>query len=128
MIARPELAADPGFATNADRVAARERLIPEIASVLAHWERDALLEALSGADVPAGPINTIPEAMADPQIAARGMHIRPEGVDGLRTPLCFSRSPLDTTRTAPGLGADTDAVRAKGFAAGPRAPEDPAAQ
>jgi crotonobetainyl-CoA:carnitine CoA-transferase CaiB-like acyl-CoA transferase len=46
----------------------------------------------------------VAEALADPQVAARGLQIAPEGIPGLRSPLRFSRSPLVTERAAPSLG------------------------
>ncbi|MEF9600885.1 CoA transferase, partial [Paracoccus sp. PXZ] len=44
------------------------------------------------------------EALAEPQVQARGLRIAPEGIAGLRSPLRFSRSPLVTERAAPALG------------------------
>ncbi|MCE7030567.1 CoA transferase, partial [Jiella avicenniae] len=55
------------------------------------------------AGVPGGPINTVAEALAEPQIEARGLKIEAGGVPGLRTPIVFSRSPLDTEQPAPAL-------------------------
>ena len=49
-------------------------------------------------------INTVAEALEDPQIAARGLRIDVEGVSGLRTPLAFSRSPLALGGSSPLLG------------------------
>jgi len=43
------------------------------------------------------------------------MHIRPDGVDCLRSPFRFSESTLETARTAPGLDQHGDAIRDKGF-------------
>ena len=44
------------------------------------------------------------EALDEPQIAARCLRIEPEGINGLRTPIRFSRSPLALDRAAPLLG------------------------
>ena len=71
-----------------------------------------LIAALEQAGVPGGPINTVAEALADPQAAARGMLIEPEGIPGLRTPIAFSRSPLALDRAAPKLGGDEPQFRA----------------
>ena len=60
--------------------------------------------------MPAAPINTMKQALEDPQIQARGMIVDNDGVQGLRTPITFSRSELDLTRGAPGLGEDNDAI------------------
>lgn len=95
---------DPRFATNPSRVALREELCAKIAKLTRALERAALIAALERAGVPAGPINTVPEALADPQVVARGVQVAPEGIASLRTPLRFSRSALATTCAAPALG------------------------
>lgn len=98
------LADSAEYATNAARVANRDTLTSLIADRTGARTRADLIAAFEGAGVPAGPINGVAEALADPQVAARGMQIAPEGIAGLRTPLVFSRSPLTTHRAAPPLG------------------------
>lgn len=98
------LAQLPDYATNRARVAHREALTAELGARIATWPRDTLLAALEGAGVPAGPINSVSQALAEPQIVARGLQIAPEGIAGLRTPILFSRSTLATDRAAPVLG------------------------
>ncbi len=88
------LARDPGYATNPARVANRGTLCAAIAEKTSAMAKAALIEALGAVGVPAGPINTVAEALADPQVQARGMQIAPEGIAGLRTPIRFSRSPM----------------------------------
>ncbi|ORE87548.1 CaiB/BaiF CoA-transferase family protein [Aurantimonas sp. 22II-16-19i] len=95
------LAADPAFATNPARVENRERLIALLAPAIARLDRADIIAALEAAGVPGGPINTVAEALAEPQIAARGLKIEAEGVPGLRTPIVFSRSTLATDKAAP---------------------------
>lgn len=95
---------DPRFSSNAARVANREVLCAMIAGQTALRGKAELIAALREAGVPGGPINTVAEALADPQIQARGLVIRPGGVPGLRTPIVFSRSPLAIGRAAPALG------------------------
>lgn len=68
-----ELAADPRFDTNSARVAHRDELIPLLAEVLRTRTRAEWLEAFSAARVPAGAVNTLPEALREEQLAARGM-------------------------------------------------------
>ena len=99
------LPADPDFASNRGRVQHRDRLIPLLSDAIATRTRDDLIAALDGAGVPAGPINDVAEALADPQIAARGLRIAPEGIAGLRTPITLSDSPTVSDRAAPALGA-----------------------
>nr|WP_111299218.1 CoA transferase [Paracoccus saliphilus] len=99
-----DLAGQPDFATNGARVAHRERLVALMEDATRQRSRAALIETLTAAGVPCGPINRVHEALADPQIVAREMVIAPEGIAGLRTPLRFSRSPLALNRASPLLG------------------------
>ncbi len=98
------LADDPAYATNPARVDHREALVALIGERTAARERDDLIAALEAAGVPAGPINTVADAIEDPQIEARGLRIAPDGVAGLRSPLRFSRSPMVSDHAAPCLG------------------------
>lgn len=97
-------AADPDYATNAGRVAHRDALCARIAGVTATRSKADLIAAMEAAGVPGGPINDVAEALAEPQIAARGMKIAPEGLPGLRTPIVFSRSDLVLDKASPALG------------------------
>jgi len=104
------LAPDPRFATNAGRVAARADVDAAVAAAAADWPRDRLLAALAAAGVPAGPINDVGQALADPQVRHRGMVVElardgQTAVPGLRTPIRFSRSPLAVGGASPQLGA-----------------------
>lgn len=103
------LATDPRLARNAGRVAHREELAEAIGAATQQWRRNDLLAALEAATVPAGPINTVADVFADPQVIARGMQIEAGGVPGLRLPIRFSDSAPQHGRGAPGLGADQDA-------------------
>ncbi|GGG82094.1 CoA transferase [Salipiger pallidus] len=96
---------DAAYATNPARVANREALCSMIAEATARHPKAALIDALAAAGVPGGPINTVAEALSDPQIEARAMAVAPEGIKGLRTPLKFSRSPLALDLAAPRLGS-----------------------
>ncbi|MFV0624217.1 CaiB/BaiF CoA transferase family protein [Sphingomonas sp. ac-8] len=81
------LAVDPDFATNAGRVAGRVRLLPMLAAAIRRWRKAALYEALEAAGIPAGPINSVAETFADPQVVARGMRIDPGGIPGVASPI-----------------------------------------
>ena len=99
---------DPRFATNAQRVADRHALSPLVAAATQLWERDRLLERLTEEGVPAGPINSVAEAFADPQIRHREMQLSLERdarppVPGVRLPIRFSGATLDMSRPAPTL-------------------------
>lgn len=103
----PEVATAPEYLTNADRVAHLDDMAEVLNTATARFSRASLIEQLKAAGVPAGPINSIEEAHADPQFAHRGLRIDPEGVPGLRTPLKFSEASLKVERSAPKLG-ETD--------------------
>ena len=91
--------------TNADRVRDRWALSHAIAAQTRDWERAALLAALEEQGIPAGPINTVAEALADPQVAARGMVVDlGDGLKGLRTPIRFSDAELAPPKRSPKLG------------------------
>ena len=100
-----DLREDDGFATNPARVVNRESLSDLISTATEKRSRSDLIAALKQAGVPAGPINRVSEALSDPQAVERGMVIEPEGIQGLRTPIQFSRSHLATESAAPALGA-----------------------
>ncbi|MFC3568154.1 CaiB/BaiF CoA transferase family protein [Paracoccus simplex] len=107
VLALADLARDPDYATNPARVANRVRLVPLLVQATCRFTRGALIAALEAAGVPAGPVNDVAEALAEPQVRARGLQIAPEGIPGLRSPMRFSRSRLQTDRAAPALGAGT---------------------
>jgi crotonobetainyl-CoA:carnitine CoA-transferase CaiB-like acyl-CoA transferase len=81
------LAAEPRFATNADRVRNRAVLDALLSPVIALRRRDELLAALAAAGIPAGPINDVAQVFADPQVIARGLRIAPGGVPGIASPI-----------------------------------------
>lgn len=99
-----EEAANPDYASNAGRVAQREALCARIAEVTSARPKAELIAAMEAAGVPGGPINDVGEALAEPQVVARGMQIAPEGIAGLRTPIVFSRSDLALEKASPALG------------------------
>ena len=73
---RVELAEDERFATNAPRVRNNAALTPILVEALAAQDRDFWVEGCARAGVPCGPINTIPEALADSQVTHREMRMR----------------------------------------------------
>jgi len=101
VLGAPELADDPRFAVNAARVEARGTLVPILAGLTLRWERDALIAALGPEGVPCGPINTVADVFADPQVRHRGMEIAPGGVPGVRSPIVFSEAALALDRPPP---------------------------
>jgi CoA:oxalate CoA-transferase len=101
-LGQPEWAADPRFATNDGRRSLAKELTGMIEGVLAQHPAAHWLAVMEAAGVPAGPINTVAEALAHPQVAARQMVVEAGGVrmvgnpvkiqpfaandDGIRTP------------------------------------------
>ncbi|MDC9813991.1 MULTISPECIES: CaiB/BaiF CoA transferase family protein [Rhizobium] len=98
------VADDPAFATNPARVENREALCALIAEKTNRRPKAVLIADLERASIPGGPINSVAEAIDEPQIEARGLRIAPEGLPGLRTPIRLSRSPLTLDRASPILG------------------------
>ena len=118
VLGRPELAADPRFLMNAGRVANREALIATISSTLRNFTRAELLRGLEAHGVPCGPINSVAEAFAEPQLLARALRVNlpapgtPTGeIPSVRTPIVFSDAQLALQRPAPRLGEHTAEVR-----------------
>ncbi len=87
---RADLASDPRFATNFERVRNRESLVAQLSSLTVTFESADLLARLETAGVPGGPINDFAAVFANPQVVARGMQIDCEGVPGVRTPIIMS--------------------------------------
>ncbi len=96
-----DLPDDERFSTNAARVANRTALIDCMTRATREHSSDDLLALLEQATVPAGPINTVGEALEDKQIADRGLRIAPDGIPGVRGPWIFSDARLETNKTAP---------------------------
>lgn len=112
---RPELAQDPRFIKNADRVRHRATLVPLLAEILKERTKHDWLSALEAAKVPCGAINDLGEVFADPHVQARGMTVAmPHPLtDALRlvaSPMKLSATPVQYRRPPPLLGEHTDEV------------------
>jgi formyl-CoA transferase len=112
------LTADPRFVKVGDRVKNRAALEAEIERVTAKETRAHWLERCEAAGVPAGPIYTVPEALADPHALARGMvqeleHPVAGRVKVLGNPVKMSASPPAVRKAAPRLGEDNEAILAE---------------
>jgi len=111
----PEWADDPRFASNRDRVANRAALHALMEPVTAKRSAADWLEALEAANVPCGPINTVGQALEEPQAFARQMresasHARAGKVEVTSSPIWLDGGPLPVRRGPPCLGEQTDAV------------------
>lgn len=109
-----DLAGNPAYRRNEDRVRRREALCARICELTAEWRRDKLLAELERRGIPAGPINTLAELFADPQVIARGIR-QDLPLAGGMVPTVASPIVIDGVRmmgktASPGLGADSEAV------------------
>ena len=110
------LPGDPRFSSNAARVENRDELTDILKQATSKWRRDDLVTAFEDKAVPVGPINTIADMFADPQIVARGLQIAMN--DALGNPIPGVRSPVlidgvacgADSRPSPRLGEHTDEV------------------
>ncbi len=114
-IGRKELATDPRFADNPSRVKNREALIPQLATAFGSQPAQHWIDAALAAGIPAGPINTVGEALADPQVAARGLVQEVTLEDGSTAPLVgpvaqLSAEPSAIRHAPPTLGQHTEEV------------------
>ncbi|HEY5458948.1 MAG TPA: CoA transferase [Sphingomicrobium sp.] len=113
IVGHPEWVEDPVYATNAARVSAREKLVPMIAEIIAAKPAAEWLEQLEAAGIPAGPINTISQALADPQAVHRGAQISAGGgalgeVPMVGSPIRIDGKRADAPLPPPGLGEHGD--------------------
>lgn len=105
-----DLADDPRFLSNADRIANRAALTDLLTAKTSQRTKADLLAACEASGVPAGPINDMAEVFADPQVVARGMQVTVDGLPGVRTPISFSDAELAIGRASPKLGQDQDLI------------------
>ncbi|KZE34757.1 CoA transferase [Chelatococcus daeguensis] len=117
VIGMPALGEQSEYATNKARVENRGALVAILSGALRRLKRDELLFRLEAEGVPAGPINSVADVFADPQVIARGMRVDlpcPEAEGGtvptVRSPIVIDGAPMVAGRPSPRLGADTDDV------------------
>ena len=122
---QPALAQDARYATNPQRVAHREELVPQLMAITRTRTTAEWIAALEHHAVPCGPINDIGQAFADAQVRSRGLAIEQprsakalaaEGVPAIRSvasPLRLSATPPVLHRAPPTLGEHTDEVLAE---------------
>jgi crotonobetainyl-CoA:carnitine CoA-transferase CaiB-like acyl-CoA transferase len=112
---RPDLASEPRFVKNADRVRHRAELVPMLEAVMKTRAKADWLSALEAAKVPCGAINSLDEVFADPQVQARGMvthwqHPLRADLPLVSSPIKLEKTPVRTDRPPPMLGQHTDEV------------------
>ena len=111
VLGHPEWAGDERFTTNAARVANREVLVRVIARIVATKTAAEWLEDLEAAGIPAGPINSVSQALSDPQAVHRGMAREIEGVPLVGSPLRVDGERQDSVLPPPRLGEHGDVLR-----------------
>ncbi len=100
-VGEPEVAADPRYATNADRRAHRGEIVERIAAILKTRPRAEWLALFAEHRVPAGPINAVDEVAADPLLAGRGLFYALEADDGRVIPQVGTGIMVDGEAGAP---------------------------
>lgn len=115
VLGQPELARDPRFVTNRQRVKNRDQLILLLEPLFRQKTTTEWQALLAAEQVPCGPINSIDQVFSDPQVLSRGMRLDlPHPVAGqvpqVANPVKFSRTPVEYQGAPPLLGADTETV------------------
>ncbi|NMD58344.1 MULTISPECIES: CaiB/BaiF CoA transferase family protein [Tsukamurella] len=109
-----ELARDPRFATNPDRVRHRAELVALLEERLAADHAEEWARRLTEAGVPAGTVGDVASgfALADRLGLRPRVHIGDGAMDQVRSPITLSRTPVGDYRRPPALGEHTESIRA----------------
>jgi crotonobetainyl-CoA:carnitine CoA-transferase CaiB-like acyl-CoA transferase len=115
LLGRDDLAADPRFATNPQRVRNRQELVPALQEEFLQCDTGDWLPELRAAGIPCGPINSVSQVFSDPQIQARGFvweceHPTAGTIRLSGSPIHLSETPTRLYKAPPLLGEDNDAV------------------
>jgi crotonobetainyl-CoA:carnitine CoA-transferase CaiB-like acyl-CoA transferase len=115
VIGRPELAEDPRYCTNKERVTRYEDVRAELDGALVKRTREEWVRELTAAGVPCGSVRGISEVLADPQLAAREMvaevqHATIGTARVINSPVKLSETPPSIRTAPPTLGQHTTAV------------------
>ncbi|MGI4810271.1 MAG: CaiB/BaiF CoA transferase family protein [Janthinobacterium lividum] len=107
----PELATDPRYVSNAARIVNRDSLIPQLSAATRTKTTAEWVSLFETKGVPCGPINSLDQVFADPQVQARGMQqaMDRDGatVQLVANPVRLSATPVSYRRAPPALGRDT---------------------
>jgi crotonobetainyl-CoA:carnitine CoA-transferase CaiB-like acyl-CoA transferase len=115
VLGHQEWAADPRFTTNPQRVTHRDQLIPLLRAVFQTRTAAEWLAALAAAKVPAGPVNSLPQVFADPQVQHQQLrvsvaHPTAGPIDLLGMPFALSDLPTEVRLPPPLLGQHTSDI------------------
>ena len=118
VIDRPELAANPSYKTNADRLGNREALAADLEKTFLTQDRDHWVSLLLQAGVPAGPISDYAEVFASDHARAREMkmtvaHPVEGAVPNIGFPVKLMGTPQQIRRPPPLLGEHNDEIFAE---------------
>jgi len=109
-LGREDLLTDPRFADRATRLVHADALRAELGGVFASASAAVWEAVLMAADVPAGRVRTIPEAVAEPHTAVRNVWQAVGSMTLPALPFHLNGSALGPAEIPRGVGADTDAV------------------
>jgi len=115
VLKRPDLAEDPRFADNAQRLENAAELRQILLDILATEDRDTWVRRMLAAGVPGGPVNEVDEALNAPIVAERELvrnvpHSQVDTVPNLRSPVRMTGTPVREAVGAPMLAEHTDAI------------------
>jgi formyl-CoA transferase len=115
LLGAPHLLDDPRYGSGASRSANRDELNAEIAHLTAEKPTDHWVELLNEAGIPCGPVYTIDETFADPQVRHLGLatpveHPELGEIEIIRNAVNLTRTPTEITRPAPERGQHTDEI------------------
>ncbi len=118
------IGSDERFTTNALRIKHRETLVPLLQNIIQQMPAATWLEKFAQADIPAAPINTVPEALENLQTRGRGLIVQLEHptigtAKSIANPIRFSNTPVSYRLPPPLLGEHTPQVLQElGYTAG----------
>jgi crotonobetainyl-CoA:carnitine CoA-transferase CaiB-like acyl-CoA transferase len=113
MLGKPELAQDPRFKTNKDRVAHRLELEAELRELLKDRDADSFSIELMKGGVPSGAVLEVPDVMEHPHTKHRDMVWEKDGYRNVGNPVKLSRTPAGVRSKPKKFGSDTKAVLAE---------------
>ncbi|KRE24832.1 CoA-transferase [Bosea sp. Root483D1] len=110
-------AAEPDYIDNRSRVANRVALTARLNALTSRFAKLDLLAKLEAVGVPAGPINTIEEVFADPQVKARGVRVdlpspaaKAGAIPTIASPIVLDGIRQVASRPSPRLGEHEDEI------------------
>jgi formyl-CoA transferase len=117
LLGKPELADDPRFRTNRDRIANKPALRAELAALTADRDGEAFATELMKNGVPSGAVFEVPDVMEHPHTRHRGMVWEKDGYRNVGNPVKLSRTPASVRSKPKAFGQDTRAIlKEHGFA------------